>query len=194
MTQPGGRSPAPGRLRLVQDFVNTHDIENGRDRVAHPTRLRDWLVEGSLLERDTAVSRREHRHALEVRDALRALMQANNGAPAAPAAAELLSRALARSCPELRLAAGPEDHSEIHVASGGVAGALGELLVVVHEAMREGSWSRMKACVDDRCRWAFYDHSRNASGRWCSMAVCGTRAKVEATAARTGAGRSRRTP
>ncbi|MBW3563024.1 MAG: CGNR zinc finger domain-containing protein, partial [Actinobacteria bacterium] len=37
---------------------------------------------------------------------------------------------------------------------------------------------RLKVCRSDTCRWAFYDSSRNRSGKWCDMAVCGNRTKV----------------
>jgi predicted RNA-binding Zn ribbon-like protein len=30
----------------------------------------------------------------------------------------------------------------------------------------------------DDCGWAFYDRSVNASATWCSMRVCGQRAKA----------------
>ena len=30
------------------------------------------------------------------------------------------------------------------------------------------------------CRWAFYDGSKNRSGRWCDMASCGNRMKARA--------------
>jgi predicted RNA-binding Zn ribbon-like protein len=52
------------------------------------------------------------------------------------------------------------------------------LFAAVAAAMADGSWSRLKACRRHACRWAFYDHSRNRSGTWCSMAVCGNRVKV----------------
>ena len=43
------------------------------------------------------------------------------------------------------------------------------------------AWSKsVKACQADDCHWAFYDSSRNRSGRWCDMAVCGNREKVRA--------------
>jgi hypothetical protein len=42
----------------------------------------------------------------------------------------------------------------------------------------EGRWDRLKLCSMSTCRWAFYDRSRNRSGRWCEMAVCGNRAKT----------------
>ena len=68
----------------------------------------------------------------------------------------------------------------------GVDGALGRLLGIVAEAQKEGTWSRLKACPWDTCRWAFYDHSRNRSGVWCNMAVCGNRAKVRSYRERHG--------
>ena len=69
----------------------------------------------------------------------------------------------------------------------GFAGALAQVLVPVAEAARDGSWERVKACRADDCKWAFYDRSRNRSGVWCDMAVCGNRAKVRAYRSR-GAG------
>jgi predicted RNA-binding Zn ribbon-like protein len=60
----------------------------------------------------------------------------------------------------------------------GVDGALGRLLVIVYRAMETGTWSRLKACRNDTCRWAFYDHSKNRSGHWCTMSVCGNRTKA----------------
>jgi predicted RNA-binding Zn ribbon-like protein len=46
--------------------------------------------------------------------------------------------------------------------------------------MLDGTWDRLKACPGHDCGWAFYDHSRNQTGRWCSMSVCGGRAKARA--------------
>jgi predicted RNA-binding Zn ribbon-like protein len=49
---------------------------------------------------------------------------------------------------------------------------------MIAEAMAEGSWGRLKACSDHGCQWAFFDRSKNRSGHWCSMRVCGNRAKA----------------
>jgi predicted RNA-binding Zn ribbon-like protein len=54
------------------------------------------------------------------------------------------------------------------------------LLAILAEAMVDGSWQRLKACPGRHCGWVFYDHSRNNSGRWCSMSVCGGREKARA--------------
>ena len=62
----------------------------------------------------------------------------------------------------------------------GFAGALARLLVPVADAHSDGSWQRVKACRAANCHWAFYDRSRNRSGVWCAMAVCGNRTKVRA--------------
>ena len=60
----------------------------------------------------------------------------------------------------------------------GFDAVLARLLSIVFEAMRDGSWERIKICPGHGCRWAFYDASKNQKRTWCSMAVCGNRAKV----------------
>jgi predicted RNA-binding Zn ribbon-like protein len=61
-----------------------------------------------------------------------------------------------------------------------VTGALGRLLAIVSGAIADGSWERLKACREHSCEWAFYDHTKNRSGAWCTMDVCGNRAKARA--------------
>ena len=61
---------------------------------------------------------------------------------------------------------------------GGVDSAIARLLSIVHDAMNDGTWRRLKACPAEDCRWAFYDHSRNRSGTWCEIGKCGNRAKA----------------
>ena len=47
--EPGEREPAPATLRLVQEFVNTNDIEGAQDALATPDLLHGWLVQRGLL-------------------------------------------------------------------------------------------------------------------------------------------------
>jgi predicted RNA-binding Zn ribbon-like protein len=63
-------------------------------------------------------------------------------------------------------------------AARGIDAALGRLIAIAASAMVDGTWSRLKACRADDCHWAFYDHARNHSRHWCSMAVCGNRTKA----------------
>jgi len=70
--------------------------------------------------------------------------------------------------------------AELAPQAGGCAGAVGCVLASVFAAMTGGTWSRLKACRNEGCRWAFYDESRNRSARWCSMQLCGNRTKTRA--------------
>src|SRR5437588_11121753 len=72
---------APGRLKLVQDFINTADLETGDDRLATTEGLEAWLVERHLVGDDTDCNcnGRELETAVALREALRAIALANNG-------------------------------------------------------------------------------------------------------------------
>ena len=174
--QPGGRDPAPGALELVQAYVNTNDIEGRRDMVGRPELMRGWLTEQRLLEPEEHVSDAEFLHLLEVREALRALALANNGRPLDASAVDTLNRAASRS---LAVQFTPRGET-VDATGNGVDRVVGRLLAAVFDSMRESSWSRMKACRRDVCRWLFYDHSRNRSSSWCSMSICGNRTKTHA--------------
>jgi predicted RNA-binding Zn ribbon-like protein len=172
-TESSARAPAPGPLRLVQEFVNTLDAEEGRDLLADRETFSAWLHEQGLAVTDGPPGDREIAAAVELREALRALLRVNAGGDPDAEAAALVNRMSAGS--PVRLELGP---------GGGAAlrgtGLPAAVLAAVGTAMLDGSWSRLKACADRDCGWAFYDRSRNRSGHWCDMAVCGSRHKVRA--------------
>jgi len=176
--QPGGRAPAPGELGLVQAFVNTFwRPGDGTDMLARPADLRAWLWECGLPGAEGPVSAAQLAQALDLREGLRGLLYVNNGATADPARQARLDAALDGLSVGIRLTgSGPE----LAPAGGGVDGALGSLATAVARAMLEGRFSRLKACPGPHCGWAFYDHSRNGGGRWCSMSICGSRVKARA--------------
>jgi predicted RNA-binding Zn ribbon-like protein len=145
---------APPPLREVQLLLNSEDLENEVDW------LPDWLAERGLSGAE--------RRARALREALRALVRANNGGPLDERAAATVNAA-ARHC---SLEVG---------ASGGVSvgtdgDALDRVVAIALGAMIDGSWGRLKACRN--CRWSFYDRSPNRSGAWCSMQLCGNRRKT----------------
>ena len=173
-----GSKPAPGGLAWVQGFVNTVDLESGRDALATPADLARWLGHHGLVAPSTVLDDAAHARALAFREALRSFLFGNHGDPVDPAAVQTLN-AVAGSAPlHVRFAAG--GGAELEPMKAGVEGALGMLASLVYHAMREGTWERLKACRRDSCQWAFYDASRNRSGAWCTMATCGNRSKVEA--------------
>jgi predicted RNA-binding Zn ribbon-like protein len=165
--------PAPGRLALVERFVNTVDHEHGREMLSSPERLRAVLD----LRPGVRIGAADLRRAIDVREALRNLALANNGGAVDPPAADVLEKAAARGRLVIRLDSG---ESRLEPAVQSVDGALADLVGIVHTAMADGTWSRLKACRRDVCGWLFYDRSRNRSAVWCQMAVCGNRVKTKA--------------
>ena len=168
--------PAPGRLGVLQRFLNTVAPECNQEMLHSPRRLRIVLAELGLVSPAAPVSEEDLRRALELREALRALALANNDVRAAPDAEHVVEQAAAGAL-GIRFV----DGMPLFVGSErGVPGALATLAGIVAEAAAAGTWPRLKACPAEACGWVFYDHSRNRSGRWCDSTVCGNRAKTRA--------------
>jgi len=169
----------PNSLELVIDFVNTVDPDEPSDAFSTPDGVGSWLVGRGLLDAASLPLReRDRRGAVALREALRAQMLGHNGAETDERAALELDEVARRG--ELGVQFRADGSAPLAPRDDGFAGALAQLVVPVAEAARDGSWLRVKACRADDCQWAFYDHSRNRSGVWCDMAVCGNRAKVRA--------------
>ena len=172
------RELAPGELATLQLFVNTVDREEGSELLEGPADLRRWLAHHELAAAGTRIGDAEFRRAIEVREAFRAVLHANNGAKVDQAAIDTLDAA-ARAA-ELTVRWDAAGRAELAPARRGFEGALGTLLAIAYRAQVDGTWDRLKACPEESCGWAFYDRSRNRSSTWCSMAVCGNRAKARA--------------
>jgi len=177
-------------IDLLVDFVNTRDVEEETDAIAAPAQLRTWIAEHAgeyLPELETGDLPR----VLELREALRALMLANNGVPAGERELEALREAAERS--RYRLAFDAGGKLSLAPARADLAGFESRLLLALERLQCEDAWPRLKACTDEGCQWAFYDATRNRSRTWCSMDVCGNREKTRRYRQRKGAG-TRRQP
>jgi len=176
-TEPGERGPAPGPLRLVQQFLNTHNHEfpPEADRLGTPERAGHWLVGHGLLPMGTAIDEGDRRRVVQSRDALRALVMANRGRRVGAAHLRVLNEAGA-TCVAIRF--GLDGRPRLEPVDEGVAGALGRILVAGYGAWLAGTWPRLKGCA--QCEWVFFDRSKNRSGTWCSMTICGNRTKNRA--------------
>lgn len=170
---------APGDLEIVRAFLNTLDVEGDVDRLAHAEDAVAWLGERGLLGQHEQVGGEGLGLLRSLREALRTLAAEGDGE-----ARDVLN-AVAQSV-GLTVRFGAGARPRFVATAGGVRGAAGRLLAVVAGAMTDGTWQRLKLCDNDRCGWAFYDHSRNRSGRWCTMAVCGNRMKARAYRRRQG--------
>jgi predicted RNA-binding Zn ribbon-like protein len=178
---------APDRLELVQAFINTADLEENTEQLDSVASLGRWLAERGLGVEDQAppdCDEKALETALGMREALRALCLVNNGVEPDREALKALEDVTANLHLHLRARFAVDRPLYLEPDEPGVAGSLGAILTIVFEAMQDGTWSKLKACASPTCRWAFYDHSKNHSGRWCSMAVCGNRTKVQSYRAR----------
>ena len=178
---------APKPLRFVQELVNTTDHEHGRELLPSPEALVAWLAERGLSSEDATATDLERTRAL--REALRSLLVANAGEGLDDGVVERLNEIAAAA--EVGLAFAEDGSARLASRAEGVAAAHGELLAIVHGAMVDGTWPRLKACR--HCTWAFYDYSKNRSATWCSMKICGNRLKTRAYRARHPRGGSART-
>ncbi|NEB03315.1 CGNR zinc finger domain-containing protein [Streptomyces sp. SID13726] len=157
------RSPAPGGLALVESLVNTVDLESGADSL------------------DTAEGRErfglgqdEVAGARELRESLRVTLLAHAGHPphtAVTPLGELLAAA------PLVLTVTESDGSAA-LAAADDRPLLSRVAAAVAGSLVAGTWDRLKACEAVDCHWAYYDRSPAGRGRWCSMQVCGARAKM----------------
>jgi predicted RNA-binding Zn ribbon-like protein len=219
-TTPENRPPAPGALRVVQEFMNSgHLAAKGiiPEAIAGPIRARraagesqatlaaeyglsqalvaalgrgartvddlgtaeraaGWLVARDLLPAGSSLTQDDLATLHELRELLRALALANNGEEIDPGVLPALDR-MASTAP-LALRFDAVETAALQPAGEGVTRAVGGLLAIVHEAMREGTFQRLKRCPGNGCPHSFYDASRNRTGTWCSMSVCGNRTKV----------------
>ncbi len=181
---PPAKQPAPGPLEEVQAFVNTRDVERGTDELAGVDPATAWLGSRGA-ELDGPLPEAERARLVEVREALRDVLETHHGLPADEAAGRRLDRLLGEV--QLRARLTPEGATLVPGGRGAEA-YLARLAIAVIEATVAGTWQRLKVCRLGTCRWAFYDHTKNGSGAWCSMRACGSRAKARAYRARQAAG------
>ncbi|MET7567371.1 CGNR zinc finger domain-containing protein [Streptomyces sp. NPDC005492] len=163
------RVPAPGDLALIEALVNTLDIESGADELD----TADGRARFGLTAHQVPQVR-------ELRESLRAALLAHAGHPAhreTTPLGQLLSRA-----PLLVTVDAHDGAAHLTPADG--EPLLSRVAMAVAGSLVQGTWPRLKACEAPTCHWAYYDRSPAGRGRWCSMAVCGARAKMRTYRAR----------
>jgi predicted RNA-binding Zn ribbon-like protein len=169
---------APEPLYLVQRFVNSVDLETGEEELDSARALGAWFAERGLMEKGEPVSAADLRRALDIREGLRALLLEHNGHTLDEERVRRLDEAVGRAPVRMRFEPGRDP--ELVAGCDGVDGAIARLMAMVAAGVEGGTWERLKACPREECEWAFYDRSKNSSGRWCSMESCGNIEKARA--------------
>jgi predicted RNA-binding Zn ribbon-like protein len=176
--EPGGRPKAPGRLELLQRFINSynHDFPREWDRIGTEEKAQAWLREKRLVAPGDRITDADAARLRELREGIRALAIANQGGQPGAALTELVRRVSGGA--QLGVGIDGTGRTALEPTSRGVDGAVATLLGILHEAQLTGDWPRLKGCR--KCGYAFFDRSKNRSAAWCAMSICGNRTKNRA--------------
>ncbi len=184
------------------DFLNSiaTPVDTPVDWIDDGEGLLDWLEQAKLVPADALAGVRAHAHALpdeldkvadqarSLREWFRGFVQQHKGHP-------LESRHLDALEPLNRLLERDDTFSRIAVELDGGPGPFAlqsmrrwrtpyALLLPIGEALAQlvttEDFTYVKACEGPACTLLFADHTRGHARRWCSMAICGNRAKQAA--------------
>jgi len=182
------------------DFLNSvaTPIDVPVDWIGDGRGLVDWLKQSGLVpeaQLEEIVARampgeldRVADQARDLREWFRGFVKRHMGRPLGEDALDALA-------PVNRLLERDETYRRIVMRDGGVALEAARrwrspesLLLPIGEAIAETvvseDFAQVKACQGHDCSLIFADHTRSRARRWCSMSVCGNRAKVTAHRAR----------
>ena len=190
------------------DFLNTvaapwgAEIEwlgDGRDFLAWLERLGLVPPDVSRGFRQTAAPEALDDVAAQARDLrewFRQFVAKHAGRPIAPTALadldrinRLLARDEAYGQIETRAAPGASLHWRRHRRWRAPGDLLLPIAEAVGNAVCQADFERVKICENPTCTLWFHDISKNHTRRWCTMAVCGNRAKAAAHRAKRRAAR-----
>ena len=185
---------------LGLDFLNSiaTPVDTPVDWLDSGDGLLRWLAQAKLVPADALDELKARAMPGEldkVADQARALREWFRGFVREHMGRPLTPRALHELAPLNRLLERDEAFSQISRHRNGDAGHLElrmmrrwrspeSLLLPIGEALAkfvcEEDFANVKACEGHSCTLFFADHTRRRARRWCSMAICGNRAKQAA--------------
>ena len=193
---------------LCLDFVNTVEPRLGdrrSDYLASYTDLVRWARHAGVLteneaerllketERQLEQAQAAYKRAVSLRETVYRIFEAiARGSEPERTDLEALATAYAEAVAHSRIVTGADgffwgwiDADHFDRITWAVAWSAAELLT-------SKELGRVKECPHEvgGCGWLFYDASKNKSRRWCTMADCGSRAKMRRMYARRRAGAS----
>jgi predicted RNA-binding Zn ribbon-like protein len=188
----GGISLVGGSLAL--DFANTAGgrfLPEPSEHLHTPADVVDWSMHagaadaatarraGAVIAKDSEEGGKLLRHAVQLREAIhRAGMAIAHGEETATADLDIVKDFARKAIAAAALV--PADAGYAFDFSGAPTefALLGQVAWSAIELLQHGRLDRLKECPGDDCGWLFIDTSKNGSRRWCDMATCGNRSKV----------------
>jgi predicted RNA-binding Zn ribbon-like protein len=192
-----GLAPAPGALGLAQDLLNTAPAGHKPDLLADLASARTWVSEATA-QWSAATGRPVPEVVLDAgdlhllqtfRDDLREVIaKEHDGTPdtgpaapdTGPAAPDTRPAAPVLYTAAAALQLGADGSVRLHPQETGPQALVMLVLAALFEGQQAGARRRLKTCRNPRCQVAFYDRSRNASGVWHSVRVCGNAINLRA--------------
>lgn len=183
---------------IALDFVNsTAKAADGIDSISDGDHLLDWLEQAKLVPREAshAIRRRAAPGELDkvagqarnLREWFQTFVRKTMGRPLSPNAfsdLEPLNRLLEGSVSYNQLIEISNRSRSFELRSVRRWRSPESLLLPIADVLArfvcDEDFSNVKTCEGSGCSLLFADHTRGRSRRWCSMAVCGNRAKVQA--------------
>ncbi len=182
--------PAPPDLEHLRMFLNTDSRFHSLDLIQDEERRLHWFAR-HLPDFDIEpLDDRAWSRMLDLRTAIRAYVdqaRVDQGSP------DGRLSSLARSYPAHLVF---DDSGQARLTArhvGGEQEIAVALLSALHSALGDGRLARLRLCERPGCGWAFYDGTKNQSGRWCSANPCGDVMKARAYRSRK-RGADERTP
>jgi predicted RNA-binding Zn ribbon-like protein len=150
----------------------------GYDVFDSPEDTSKWLEEVDYGSLGCSIGEGELARLRNVRESLRGLLLAHNpGMAAGKVKSDSRINEQIGAC-GLDVRFDPNGQPFLVPSCVGVERVVQDILISVVRAGYEGTWQRLKACASEDCQWSFYDTSKNRSGSWCVMEICGSRAKM----------------
>lgn len=171
------------RLDLCLEFVNTRywrgqatpteTLNVAQDLVA-------WLAANGGAKSAKEPARKEFERALELRELIHRLFDAEAQNKAPPARdLEALNGALASAPTRTTLRRERNAYGwDVDLRSGTAVVLLAHVLWSAGDLFAAPQLDRVRRCANPECGWLFLDDSRAGKRRWCSMQSCGNRAKA----------------
>jgi predicted RNA-binding Zn ribbon-like protein len=182
--------------RLVIDLLNTVSARDGIpvDLLESPEDLPVWAgVVGVPYAGEIGVrSDAELSDLREFREVLReGLRRWRDGGPVSAGLIGRLNLELARDPRHVSLRLQDAALATEMVSTGGPLDRLcADVAASLAMMLGRDDRLRYRSCANETCRFTFYDDSKPGTRRWCSMELCGGRAKARAFRLRHGVGRS----
>jgi predicted RNA-binding Zn ribbon-like protein len=163
---------APESLRLLQTFVNTHQYTTYPDHLATITTAKQWLREQGFPAPRLDLA--QLKRVTVLRETLREVLLAHAGHNTNPPLAQLHTQLKDAT---VQLTIDQDDTTKATARGKGVDHFINTLAAELLTASLNNTWTRLKACGNHECNVAFYDHSRNATTRYCTTSICANRVR-----------------